>query len=365
MFFRWPLIGHGFELLYLNRHYEISLERLRLKDLQETYGQTGETGHCAGPQLLKIGMSASQVPEYLPRSQSQTSMLRDKVVVITGASSGIGEALAYNVAEKEAATVVAARRRDRLATVARKITESGGTALPVLCDVTQREQAEDLIRQTVERFGRIDVLVNNAGRGHFAGVEDTTDEMIMNMFAVNAFSLWYTTRPALHHMKKQGSGHVINIASMAGKLGYPYNSAYVAAKHACVGFTHALRLELVETGIHATVVCAAGVRTDWAASTEGGSMLPMFKESGPIIKRISAERGMPLPAIEGVQSPEAIAEKIVECMNHPVAEVYTHHGSKEFVILSAQNREKAEEYQIPVVLGEREVYDRLKQRGDG
>lgn len=289
-------------------------------------------------------------------------MLRDKVIVITGASSGIGEALAYRVAGEGAATVVAARREERLGTVAQKIRESGGIASAIPCDVTRREQAEGLIERTMKEFGQLDVLVNNAGRGHFASVEDTTDEMIMNMFAVNTFSLWYTTRPALRHMKSRGTGHIINVASMAGKLGYPYNSAYVAAKHACVGFTHALRLELLETGIQATVVCAAGVRTDWAASTEGGSMLPMFKESGPVIKRIAAERGVSLPPIEGVQSPEAIAEKIAGCIHQPVAELYTHQGAREFIVLSAQSREKAEEYQAPVVLGEREVYDRVKDR---
>jgi short-subunit dehydrogenase len=163
-------------------------------------------------------------------------------------------------------------------------------------------------------------------------------------------------------MKKQGSGHVINVASMAGKLGYPYNSAYVAAKYACVGFTHALRMELVETGVHATVVCPAGVLTDWASVTEGGPMLPMFSESGPAIKQIAADRGIQLPQIEGVISPDAVAEKILECIHHPTAEVYTQRGSKEFAVLAAQDREEAEQHQIPVVLGERAVYRRLKGR---
>jgi short-subunit dehydrogenase len=161
-------------------------------------------------------------------------------------------------------------------------------------------------------------------------------------------------------MKQQGSGHIINIASMAGKVGYPYNSAYVAAKHACVGFTHALRLELAETGIHASVVCPNGVMTDWAAVTEGGSMLPFFSASGPIIKRIAAERGVSLPAIEGVLPADVVAQRILECIAHPVAEVYTHKGAKEFAELAARDREAAEAQQLPVVLGEREVYGTLK-----
>lgn len=287
-------------------------------------------------------------------------MFEGKVAVITGASSGIGAALARLLAAKGARLVLAARRIDRLQAVASSARP--GNHLVIRCDVTNKEEAEELIHRTVRETGRIDFLINNAGRGHFASVEDTTDEMIANMFSVNVFSLWYTTRPALQYMKRQGNGHIINIASMAGKLGYPYNSVYVAAKHACVGFTHALRQELAETGIHASVVCPAGVLTDWANVTEGGSMLSMFSESGPIIKTIAAERGVSLPPIEGLLPPEAVAEKIVECMRHPVAEVYTHKGSREFFILAAGLREKAEAHQLPVALGEQQVYDKVKGR---
>jgi short-subunit dehydrogenase len=187
------------------------------------------------------------------------------------------------------------------------------------------------------------------------------------MFALNVFPLWYTTRPSLVSMKRQGSGHIINIASMAGKLGYPYNSAYVAAKHACVGFTHALRQELVETGIHATVVCPGGVSTEWASATEGGSMQTFFSESGRHIRRIASARAIPLPPIEGLKTPEAIAAAIVDCIHHPVAELFTHAGSKEFLLLATEDREEAERHMLPIVLGEREVYRRIKDsaRGSG
>lgn len=283
------------------------------------------------------------------------------VTVITGASSGIGTALARRLAAQGHRLVIAARRTDRLATLEQELRAGGAAVLTVGCDVTKRAEAEELIHRTVQTFGQIDVLVNNAGRGHFSSIEDTTDEMIESMFAVNAYALWYTTRPALAYMRARGSGHIINIASMAGKIAFPYNSAYVAAKHACVGFTHALRLELAETGIHASVVCPAGVLTDWATTTEGGSILEMFSESGAEAKRIAAERGVPLPPIEGVKSAEAVAEAIAACIHRPAAEVYTHKGSREFVVLSAESREAAEQYQIPVVLGERAAYERLKR----
>ncbi len=292
-------------------------------------------------------------------------MLQGKVAVITGASSGIGAALANRLAQEGTNVVLAARRREKLEHVASAARTAGGQSANVVtveCDVTDRPQAERLIAKAIQEFGRLDILVNNAGRGHFASVEDTTDEIIQSMFAVNVFSLWYTTRPALRQMKQQGNGHIVNIASIAGKIGFPFNSAYVAAKHAVVGFTHALRLELVETGIHASVVIPAGVLTEWASVTEGAPMLPMFSASGPVIKKIAEERGVSLPPIEGVLTAEAVVEKIVACLHHPVAEVYTHRGSHEFMVLSARDHEQAERHQIPVVLGERTIYEQFHQR---
>ena len=93
--------------------------------------------------------------------------------------------------------------------------------------------------------------------------------------------------------------------------------------------------------------------------------MPFFSESGPRIKRIASERGLELPPIEGLKSPEAVADQIVECIRHPVAEVYTHKGSKEFVILASRDREKAEQFQLPIVLGERETYRRINAKQSG
>lgn len=285
-------------------------------------------------------------------------MLNDSVAVITGASSGIGAATGRLLASHGASVVLAARRKDMLEAVARGIREAGGKALAIPADVTRRNEAEELIHRAVQAFGRIDILVNNAGRGHLSSIEDTTDEMIRHMFELNVFALWYTTRPALRYMSKQDGGHVITIASMAGKVGYPFNSAYVAAKHAVAGFTYALRMELLGTNIHASVVFPAGVKTDWANVTEGSPMKPLFSESGPIVKRIAAERGITLPKIEGVMPPERVAEAILGCIQNPVADVYTHEGSRAYALLAADKREEAERMQLPIVLGERDVYDK-------
>lgn len=289
-------------------------------------------------------------------------MSKHKTAVITGASSGIGAALAPALAREGMNLVIGARRRQRLDETATRVREAGGRVMAMVCDVTRREEAEELIHRAAREFGTIDVLVNNAGRGHLASVEDTTDDVIASMFAVNVYALWHTTRPALTYMKRQGTGHIVNVASIAGKLGFAFNSAYVAAKHACVGFTHALRLELAETGIQASVVCPAGATTEWAAATEGGPILPLFSEAGPLIAQIAAERGIGLPPIASVMTAEEVAEKIVECIHHPVAEVYTHPGSREFLRLAAEQWELAEHRQTPAALAERKAYERLRPR---
>lgn len=283
-------------------------------------------------------------------------------VIITGASSGIGATLAALLAKDGASIILAARRRERLEELAKSLTSvSHGKIVVVRCDVTVKEDAEELIHRSVRELGSLDVLVNNAGRGHLAPVEETTDEVIKSMFAVNVYSLWNTTRPALLVMKQQKSGHIINVASMAGKVGYPLNSAYVAAKHACVGFTKALRLELAETGVTASVVCPAGVLTDWSATTEGAPMLPLFDIAKPIIARIAQERQIERPQVEGAVTPERVADKIIECINHPTAEVYVHDGSKEWAEFASLHPEEAERKQLPAVLGEFEAYETMRR----
>ena len=238
---------------------------------------------------------------------------------------------------------------------------SGVKVIPMQADVSRRKEAESVIAKTLERFGRIDALVNNAGHGHFSSVEDTSDEMIEHIFAVNTFALWYTTRPALKAMRAQGTGHIIAVSSMAGVVGFPFNSAYVAAKHAAVGFTRALRMELVDTDIHASVVLPGGVNTAWAEKTEGGPMLPMFVRSAPIAGHIAAERKIAQPEIEGVIPPERVATAIRDCLLHPQAEVYTHSGSRNFALLSVGDPEEAERRQTPMALAERSLYPQLQQ----
>ena len=163
------------------------------------------------------------------RQEARYPDLRDKVVVVTGGGSGIGFAIADAFAANSARVIIVGRNAVQLKAAVKHF---GKKAHGIVFDVADVDRLPGLVDRIKNAAGEIDVLVNNAGRGHFASLEETTDETIRSMFAVNVYSLWHTTRPALPHMKARGSGHIINISSIAGKIGLPYNSAYVAAKHA-------------------------------------------------------------------------------------------------------------------------------------
>jgi short-subunit dehydrogenase len=285
--------------------------------------------------------------------------LQGKVAVITGASSGLGEALSLALARTGCHVVLVARRADRLETIALAIRSSGGTATVLPADVSNQHEAEEMMAKAISLRQRLDILINNAGRGHVGLVEETSDEIVRSIFGVNVFALWNCTRAAVVQMKKQGVGRIITVASLAGKVGYPLNSAYVAAKHAAVGFTHALRQELVDTNIVASVACPASINTDFASVTEGRKMRSLFSASGPAIKRIVAERKTALPDIEGVMSAEKVAEAIIASLDSRDAEIYTHRGSREFVRLSAADPERAATMLLPIAEGELEAYRAL------
>lgn len=288
----------------------------------------------------------------------------DSVVLITGASSGIGAAAARRFAQERVRLVLAARRRERLEQLAAELAQAGVEAVVVPTDVTDPEQSRQLVEQTVERFGRIDVLLHAAGRGNLAAVEETTPEQLWRIFAVNAFALWYVTAPALPVMKAQGRGHILVIASVAGKWGYPYNSAYVAAKHAAVGFVAALRTELLGTGVEATVVCPAAVDTEWGLVTEGGPLGVLFQEGVRRSKQIALERGIPLAPLPKILSAEEVAERVVALVRSPArGDVFTHPGTQELALLVACERAALEERMLPFYLGVRQVYEEWKAHG--
>ena len=188
--------------------------------------------------------------------------LDGKVAVITGASSGIGEATAEALAAEGAAVVVAARREDRLDDLVGRINGNGGQALAVECDVTDEEQAHGLIQRAKDEFGRIDVLVNNAGVMLLSKIEKGLSEEWRQMFDVNVLGLLYATEAAIEVMKEQSSGHIVNISSLAGRASRAMLGAYSGTKFAVNAISEALRQELQEDNIRVTVVEPGAVETE-------------------------------------------------------------------------------------------------------
>jgi len=282
------------------------------------------------------------------------------VILITGATSGIGRALALRLAKRGGRIALIGRRESLLKEAADEARRLGGEALPIPCDITVREEFERAVQTTIDHFGDLHVLVNNAGRGHCSYVEDTPTEQIESIFAVNVFSLWYGTAAALRHMKPRGRGHIINISSMAGKIGYPGNAAYVAAKHAVVGFTRALRAELAATGVYVTAVIPGPVATDWAGATEGGPMHEIFQYEARRGMEIAQESGRTLPPALPLLTPEQVADVIAATISTPVPEVYTHPGSRELV-RDYENDQIGTEVRLePLWLANLEGYEKVK-----
>lgn len=229
--------------------------------------------------------------------------MEKKVVVITGASAGIGAALAELVGRKGGRPVLAARREPELRQVAAR---SGPEALPVVADVTRREDVQRVLDTALARFGQVDVWVNNAGRGITRLVSELTDEDMDEMMRVNVKSALYGMQAVLPHFQSRGSGHLINVSSMLGRVpSVPFRSAYNAAKHALNALTANLRMELSEQhpGIHVSTVMPGPVATDFGFNALGG---------GPDSRRIPF-----------AQTAEEVAAVIAELVGHPRADVYT------------------------------------------
>ena len=187
--------------------------------------------------------------------------LKDKIVWITGASSGIGEALALVCAREGASLVLTARRKEELERVA-ALTGLPDQAILILpADLYHYEQVQSLTDQVVARFGRIDVLFNNAGISSRALAVESPVEIDRKVMDLDYFSVIALTKAVLPHMMKQKSGHIVVTSSVVGKIGTPLRSAYAAAKHALHGFFDSLRQEIADYGIDVTIVCPGYIKT--------------------------------------------------------------------------------------------------------
>ncbi|MBJ6766038.1 SDR family NAD(P)-dependent oxidoreductase [Myxococcaceae bacterium JPH2] len=234
--------------------------------------------------------------------------MKQRVIVITGASAGIGAELARRCGEQGAKVVLAARRLAELEAVAAR---SGPEALAVVTDVTRRGEVERLRERALERFGRIDVWVNNAGRGISRSVAELTDEDLDSMWRDNVHSALYGMQAVLPHFQARGTGQIVNVSSELGRLPVvPPRSAYSAAKHALNALSACLRLELAHThpGIMVSVVMPGIVATEFGLNARGG---------GPDSR-----------ALPGAQSVEDATGAILDVIAHPRPEAYTRSGTQ-------------------------------------
>jgi NADP-dependent 3-hydroxy acid dehydrogenase YdfG len=237
--------------------------------------------------------------------------MQDRVVVITGASAGIGAALAELVGARGGRPVLVARRERELHEVAAR---SGQQALAVPGDVTRRDDVNRVARAAIDRFGAIDVWVNNAGRGITRMVSELTDDDLDEMILVNVKSALYGMQAVLPHFRERGRGHILNVSSMLARLPMaPFRSAYAASKHALAALTANLRMELrgPYPDIHVSSVHPGIVATEFGSNARHGGI---------------DSRHMP-----GAQTAVEVAEVIASVIDHPRADVYTRPGMQQMV----------------------------------
>lgn len=188
--------------------------------------------------------------------------IEGKVVVITGASSGLGEATARLLSAQGATVVLGARRIERLQKLADELTANGGKALAVETDVTRCEQVKRLVDAAVRKFGRVDVMLNNAGLMQQSPLERLKVDEWDNMIDINIKGVLYGIAAALPHMKRQKAGHIINVSSVAGHKVTPLGAVYCATKHAVRALSEGLRTEVKPYNIRTTVISPGAVATE-------------------------------------------------------------------------------------------------------
>ena len=236
-----------------------------------------------------------------------------KVWLITGCSTGFGRELAKEVLKAGYKAGVASRNTDDVKDI---VDEYPNTAIAVKLDVTNAAEITAAVQQVTQKFGTIDVLVNNAGIGYFGAIEESEDEETRRMFEINFFGLANMTKEVLPIMRAQRSGNIVNIASIGGLVGFPTVGYYNATKFAVDGFSEALSKETAPLGIKVTIVAPSGFRTDWAGRSANNSKI--------VIDDYAATAGANKNNIRGYSGkqpgdPERAAKAIVKAVeaDHP------------------------------------------------
>ncbi len=238
--------------------------------------------------------------------------LKGTIAIITGATSGIGRETAREFSKAGSKVVLAGRRAERLRELVSELEVSGAEALAVQTDVADQAQVEKLIEAAVERFGRVDVLVNNAGVAIASKFLEMPLEDFRRLMDVNFWGAVYACRATVPHMRKQnGGGVILNVSSIFGKRGMPYETAYCASKFALAGFSEALRSELMSEGIDVCTIFPGAVETEIfdAASNSAGLEIPGYLPKFPanqMAKLIVQTARFPQPEVVAAFDAQAI-----------------------------------------------------------
>jgi short-subunit dehydrogenase len=240
-----------------------------------------------------------------------------RVVAITGASAGIGRVTALRLARDGTAVAICARRDDKLRSAAEDITRAGGRSLTLVADVAHDGDMERFVARTVEQFGRLDVMICNAGFGIAGTVDEVPADKVRRIIEVNYLGTYFAAHAALPIFRRQGHGHLIIVSSIVGKRGVPYMGIYSATKFAQVGLAECLRAELCGTAINVSIV--------YPVSTDTEFFDVMERETGRAVGRAFGPR----------QSPDVVADAIARAIDRPTPEVYPHKAARGLVVLNA------------------------------
>lgn len=215
------------------------------------------------------------------RKRNNMNDLKNKVIWITGASSGIGEALVYECAKQGATIILSARREAELQRVAGTAHLNQGNSLLLPFDLADTGKANEYAQQVISKFGKIDLLINNGGQSQRSEATETSAETERRLFEINYFSAVNLSKAVLPYMLKSGTGKIVVISSIAGKFGFYLRSSYSAAKHALQGYFESLRLEVEKKGLSVLIVCPGKIKTNVSinAATSSGVSHNQMDES--------------------------------------------------------------------------------------
>jgi short-subunit dehydrogenase len=270
-----------------------------------------------------------------------TKAIHDSVVVVTGASSGIGRATAIELASRGARVVVTARDAAALGTLVRELTTSGGKAIYVAADVTREEELQEVARRAIAEWGHIDVWINNAAVALFAKFEDAPPDVYRRVIDTNFFGYVHGARAVLPHFKRRGRGILINVDSVTAGAPQPYTSAYVASKYAIRGWSSCLRMELSlekQPEIHVCAVLPAAIDT-------------------PLFQHAANYTGRAVKALDPVNPPERVSRAIAELIEAPQAEIVVGRGGK-FMMTNAALSPRAYEHTMARNIDRNHLYDK-------